>query len=161
MSVFGIVIYTTYAFWLRHRIALKYVLIEHVLLPSLYWYGHSQNSQASGAELGVFIRMCSFLYGFDLQFFSLWVTVEKMTRIFDKLLFVGKGKKVYLSQSIVIEKKKKNNQVLVQMRPVCIQGTFQKAQYVTLIERSTKGRRCVPQLPFTVADLIQQPWVPV
>lgn len=110
MSVFGIVIYTTYAFWLRHRIALKYVLIEHVLLPSLYWYGHSQNSQASGAELSVFIRMCSFLYGFDLQFFSLWVIVEKMTRIFDKLLFVGKGKKVYLSQSIVIVKKKKNKQ---------------------------------------------------
>lgn len=27
------------------------------------------------------------------------------------------------------------------MRPMYIQGTFQKAQYITLLERGTKGRR--------------------
>lgn len=51
-----------------------------------------------------------------------------------------KERKHYLSQSIAIVKRKKKS-VLVQMRPMYIQGTFQKTQYITLLERGTKSRR--------------------
>lgn len=95
VSVFGIMIYTMYAFWLGHRIALKYVLIEHVLLLSLDWYGHSQNPQVSRAELSVFRRMYFFKKTFMALiyfffFFSLWVMMQKRTPVFDKLFFLWK-----------------------------------------------------------------------
>lgn len=82
--------------------------------------------------------MCFFyLCGFDLQFFPLWVTVKK-TRQF--LINYFLREKHYVLQSMGIIKKKK----VVQTRPVNVQGTFQKAQYITLLERGTKVRRtCV------------------
>lgn len=77
-------------------------------LPSLYWYGHSQNPQASKVELSVFIRMYFFFFmALTYDFFTLSHS-EKKTQIFDKLFFLWKkARKCYLSQSIVIVKKKK------------------------------------------------------
>lgn len=83
---------------------------------------------------------CTFFFlWLRFTIFSLLSHSEKKTRVFDKLFYVEKGKKA-LSFTIYSNCKKKRS-VLVQMRPMYIQGTFQKTQYITLLERGTKNRR--------------------
>lgn len=108
VSVFGIMIYTTCAFWLGQRIALKCVLIEHVLLLSLDWCGHSQNPQVSRAELSVFRRMYfkkknTLWLWYTSFFFFLKSWCKEGHQFLRNYFFVEKGKKVL---SVVIVKNK-------------------------------------------------------